>query len=156
MSGIGTEIRVFCYAILTGVLIVAVYLWIRVLRRLVAHRLWLINLEDACYWAGISVYTFVQIYHTSDGVLRWYIGLGIALGSIGMALLSAVFVRAYKKISTRICEKRVKRVRFSKGHALIWRSMSMVRDIEFTKIEPVHFSEMTRNTWDANPATENA
>ena len=104
MSGIGTEIRVFCYAILTGVLIVAVYLWIRVLRRLVAHRLWLIN------WAGISVYTFVQIYHTSDGVLRWYIGLGIALGSIGMALLSAVFVRAYKKISTRICEKRVKRV----------------------------------------------
>ena len=63
MSGIGTEIRVFCYAILTGVLIVAVYLWIRVLRRLVAHRLWLINLEDACYWAGISVYTFVQIYH---------------------------------------------------------------------------------------------
>ena len=50
MSGIGTEIRVFCYAILTGVLIVAVYLWIRVLRRLVAHRLWLINLEDACYW----------------------------------------------------------------------------------------------------------
>ena len=41
MSGIGTEIRVFCYAILTGVLIVAVYLWIRVLRRLVAHRLWL-------------------------------------------------------------------------------------------------------------------
>ncbi|MFR8289401.1 MAG: spore cortex biosynthesis protein YabQ [Coprococcus comes] len=62
MSGIGTEIRVFCYAILTGVLIVAVYLWIRVLRRLVAHRLWLINLEDACYWAGISVYTFAQIY----------------------------------------------------------------------------------------------
>ena len=46
MSGIGTEIRVFCYAILTGVLIVAVYLWIRVLRRLVAHRLWLINLEE--------------------------------------------------------------------------------------------------------------
>ena len=35
MSGIGIEIRVFCYAILTGVLIVAVYLWIRVLRRLV-------------------------------------------------------------------------------------------------------------------------
>lgn len=109
MSGIGTEIRVFCYAILTGVLIVAVYLWIRVLRRLVAHRLWLINLEDALL-GRISVYTFVQIYHTSDGVLRWYIGLGIALGSIGMALLSAVFVRAYKKISTRICEKRVKRV----------------------------------------------
>ena len=52
--------------------------------------------------AGISVYTFVQIYHTSDGVLRWYIGLGIALGSIGMALLSAVFVRAYKDFYTNL------------------------------------------------------
>mgnify|MGYP000823944317 CR=1 FL=1 len=61
MSGIGTEIRVFCYAILTGVLIVAVYLWIRVLRRLVAHRLWLINLEDACYWAGTVSYTHLTL-----------------------------------------------------------------------------------------------
>lgn len=110
MSGIGTEIRVFWYAILTGVLIVAVYLWIRVLRRLIAHRLWLVNLEDACYWFGIAVYTFVQIYHTSDGILRWYIGLGIVIGAAFMVLLSAVFVKAYRKIYTRICEKRVKRV----------------------------------------------
>ena len=102
MSGIGTEIRVFCYAILTGVLIVAVYLWIRVLRRLVAHRLWLINLEDACYWAGISVYTFVQIYHTSDGVLRWYIGLGIALGSIGMAAFSCLCKSLQKDFYTNL------------------------------------------------------
>lgn len=110
MSGIGTEIQIFWYAILTGILNVAVYLWIRVLRRLVAHKLWLVNLEDLCYWAGIAVYTFGQIYHTSDGILRWYIGLGIAIGAISMVLLSAVFVKAYKKISTRFCEKRVKSV----------------------------------------------
>lgn len=46
-------------------------------------------------------------------------------------------------------QKRVKRVSFSKGHALMWRSMSMVRDIEFTRIEPVHIGEMTRDTWNA-------
>lgn len=44
-------------------------------------------------------------------------------------------------------QKRVKRVSFSKGHAMIWRSMSMVRDIEFSRIEPVHLGEMTRDTW---------
>ena len=109
MSGIGTEIRVFCYAILTGVLIVAVYLWIRVLRRLVAHRLWLINLEDACYWAGISVYTFVQIYHTSDGVLRWYIGLGIALGSIGDGAAFSCLCKSLQKDFYTICEKKSKK-----------------------------------------------
>ena len=75
MSGIGTEIRVFCYAILTGVLIVAVYLWIRVLRRLVAHRLWLINLEDACYWAGISVIplcrSIIRVMVFCGGISDW-------------------------------------------------------------------------------------
>lgn len=44
-------------------------------------------------------------------------------------------------------QNRVKRVSFSKGHAIMWRSMSMVRDIEFTRIEPVHIGEMTRDTW---------
>jgi len=43
-------------------------------------------------------------------------------------------------------QKRVWRVRFSKGHALMWRNMRTVRDIEFTGIEPVHM-EMTRQTW---------
>ena len=47
--------------------------------------------------------------------------------------------------------KRVKIFSFSKGHALIWRDMSMVRDIEFTKIEPVHFGGMTRNSWSIPP-----
>ena len=42
-------------------------------------------------------------------------------------------------------QKRVRLVRFSKGHELMWRSMSKVRDIEFTRIEPVNIGEMTRN-----------
>lgn len=43
-------------------------------------------------------------------------------------------------------QKRVKRVRFSKGHAVMWRNMRMVRDIEFTGIEPVQM-EMTTQAW---------
>lgn len=53
-------------------------------------------------------------------------------------------------------QKRVKIFSFSKGHALIWRGMSMVRDIKFTKIEPVHFGEMTRNTWSNQSIEKNA
>lgn len=53
-------------------------------------------------------------------------------------------------------QRRVKRVRLTKGHALIWRGMSRVRDIEFTRIEPVNIGEMTRGSWQslapANPA----
>jgi hypothetical protein len=44
-------------------------------------------------------------------------------------------------------QERVKRVGFSKGHAIMWRSMSMVRDIEFTRMEPVQIGAMTRGLW---------
>lgn len=40
-------------------------------------------------------------------------------------------------------QKRVGSVRFTKGHAKIWRNMRMVRDVRFTSIEPVHIGEMT-------------
>lgn len=48
-----------------------------------------------------------------------------------------------------IWQKRVQRVRFSKGYALIWRDMSLVRDIEFTRVEPVLVGKMTSASWDA-------
>ncbi len=51
-------------------------------------------------------------------------------------------------------QKRVKLVSFSKGHAMIWRGMTMVRDIEFTRIEPVQIGEMTRHAWSAQSGAE--
>ncbi len=53
-------------------------------------------------------------------------------------------------------QNRVKRVSFSKGHAMMWRNMRMVRDIEFTKIEPVCMGEMTRDTWNAQSGVKHA
>lgn len=46
-------------------------------------------------------------------------------------------------------QRRVRQVRFTKGHALIWRDMAKVRDIEFTRIEPVSISKMTRSSWNS-------
>jgi len=40
-------------------------------------------------------------------------------------------------------QKKVKRVSFSKGHALIWRGMSRVRDIKFASVEHVQIGQMT-------------
>ncbi|MEA3411629.1 MAG: pyridoxamine 5'-phosphate oxidase family protein [Pseudomonadota bacterium] len=46
-----------------------------------------------------------------------------------------------------VWRKRVRPVSFSKGHELMWANMKMVREIEFSRIEPVHLGEMTRDTW---------
>ena len=50
-------------------------------------------------------------------------------------------------IEISLWQKRVKSVSFTRGHAMMWRSMSKVRDIEFTRIEPVQIGMMTRDTW---------
>ena len=44
-------------------------------------------------------------------------------------------------------QRRVRPVRWSRGHALIWRDMRKVRDIRFDRIEPVRIGAMTRDLW---------
>ena len=99
MLGIGKEFAVFLHAGLTGVLVVSVYLSLRVLRRLIKHTIWVINIEDAIFWITSSIYLFVQIYYTSSGVIRWYFVLGVVFGVLFMRILTAFAKKVHKKIS---------------------------------------------------------
>jgi hypothetical protein len=47
----------------------------------------------------------------------------------------------------QLWQRRVQRVRFTKGHAMMWAKMSMVREIEFIHMEPVQMGKMTENLW---------
>lgn len=46
-----------------------------------------------------------------------------------------------------VWRKRVKSVRFTKGHKLMWSEMNTVRVIWFDRIEPVHIGQMTHGLW---------
>lgn len=52
-------------------------------------------------------------------------------------------VRAATPAEMALWQRRVRSVRFTKGHQKMWRNMRMVRDVTFTGIEPVHLGEMT-------------
>lgn len=56
-------------------------------------------------------------------------------------------LRKATDIEVALWQKRVRAVSFTKGHAMIWRDMSMVRDIEFNRIEPVYIGKMTLDVW---------
>jgi len=56
-------------------------------------------------------------------------------------------LRDATETEVKLWQKRVKSVRFSKGHALMWRDMCRVRDIKFNRIESVELGEMTRESW---------
>ncbi len=45
----------------------------------------------------------------------------------------------------QLWQRRVGRVRFTKGHAMMWAKMRTVRDIEFSRVEPVHVGAMTKD-----------
>ncbi len=43
--------------------------------------------------------------------------------------------------------RRVKPLRFTKGHALMWAGMSVVRELEFTHAEPIQIGKTTAANW---------
>lgn len=98
MPGIREEMVVFLVAVVSGAVVRLTYQCIRCFRRIVAHRLAAIGAEDMIFWMGSAVYMFVQIYHTSDGSIRWYFVLGVALGTIFMT----VFLRGVQNLSEKI------------------------------------------------------
>lgn len=98
MPGIREEMMVFLAAVAAGGIVRLVYQCIRCFRRIVSHTLAAIGVEDMIFWLGSAVYMFVQIYHTSDGSIRWYFILGVALG----AVLMSVFLRSAEKLYKKI------------------------------------------------------
>ena len=89
---------VFLAAVVSGAIVRLVYQCIRCFRRIVSHTLAAIGAEDLIFWLGSAVYMFVQIYHTSDGSIRWYFILGVGLG----VSLMWVFLNREEKLFKKI------------------------------------------------------
>ena len=101
MPGIREEMMVFLAAVVSGAIVRLVYQCIRCFRRIVSHTLAAIGAEDLIFWLGSAVYLFVQIYHTSDGSIRWYFVLGVVLGVAFMWVFLDREEKLFKKIYGR-------------------------------------------------------
>ena len=101
MPEIREEIMIFFTAVLTGAVLRTAYRCVSCLREWIRHEPVAIELEDLFYWIAASIYFFVQIYHTSDGSIRWYFILGVVFGAILMSLIFFWAKKIHKKIYTR-------------------------------------------------------
>lgn len=90
------EVEVFLSAAFSGIFLFSVYAAVGMLRKLKKHPLWLINLEDVCYWSVVLGYLFVQIYHTNNGIIRGYYVLGVVFGCASMWKISRFFAKKWK------------------------------------------------------------
>ena len=101
MPGIEKEGIVFVEALLAGMIVLTSYTCIRKFRRVVKHNLFAVAVEDLVFWIGTAFYLFVQIYHTSDGGIRWYFVLGVVVGATVMLLLGKIEKNIHKKMYTK-------------------------------------------------------
>lgn len=98
MSGIKEEFLVFITALVTGGVLRTAYLCVDCLREIIPHRPKITAAEDILYWIGSALYVFVQIYHTSDGSVRWYFILGVVIGAVFVSMIIRKIKKIYKKI----------------------------------------------------------
>ena len=101
--GIQEEITVFVSACLSGIVVCAVYNAIRIFRRLLAHSLIWISIEDLLYWIWVGLYLFSEIQRTCSGRIRWYYAIGVALGGVlsGIPIENFIKKRIDKSSKTR-------------------------------------------------------
>lgn len=92
---------IFLLAVIAGAVVRLSYRCICCFRSIVRHSLYAVEIEDMLFWIGAAVYLFVQIYHTSDGSIRWYFILGVVLGVVLMSAFLGGLEKMYKKIYGR-------------------------------------------------------
>ena len=95
------ELIIFVLAIISGLIVRLVYRCISCFRQIVKHGYLAMGIEDVVFWVGVSVYLFVQIYHTSSGSIRWYFALGVVFGVFLMSLFLKKVEELFQKIYTR-------------------------------------------------------
>ena len=64
-AGIYEELALLCCFFLVGVFLAACYDVLRILRGIIPHGTFLINLEDLVYWIYVAVVVFVEIGRAS-------------------------------------------------------------------------------------------
>lgn len=114
MGSLKSEMLAFLVAIISGMIVRLGYQFLVCLRKIVKHKKTAINIEDFCFWILTAVFLFVQIYHTTNGMVRWFVVLGIVLGAFFLNIFLGKIEKRIEKnckndISENIAKKKKNR-----------------------------------------------
>lgn len=82
-------------AIGVGVWIPFGYDWLRILRRVISHKRWVVSLEDLLFWMVCAAGVFLWMYRVSNGGLRWFAVAGALAGMFFYKRLFSNFLVTY-------------------------------------------------------------
>lgn len=70
------------HAFLLGIYITFVYDLLRIIRRVIPHKNFVVSLEDLGFWGFCAVEVFLLMYRESNGSLRWFAVFGALVGML--------------------------------------------------------------------------
>ena len=76
------ELKYFKLCIFFGFFLLMTYDVFRILRRLIRHRDFIVTIEDIVYGIFIGIQIFLLNYENNNGVVRFFMFLGLIIGSI--------------------------------------------------------------------------
>ena len=91
------ETDVLLAAFLTGILLLLVYDFLRVLRRIIPHKMWVVGTEDLIFWVGSAAALFAMLYRENSGYIRGFVIGGVL---VGMFFYNLIFSASEKAFGT--------------------------------------------------------
>ena len=81
-QAIAGDVRFFFASVLLGVFAALAYDLLRVFRRFWRQSLFFVSFQDFVFWFLLGLSGFLLIYRYNDGVLRFFVLLGIGIGAL--------------------------------------------------------------------------
>ena len=79
---IAREAGLLACSFLFGIALMLLYDVVRIFRHMKKHGTFFLAAEDILYWLICSVGIFAMLYQENDGLLRWFVLGGVALGML--------------------------------------------------------------------------
>lgn len=96
MSGtIITEWHFWMASIITGVIMTFAYDILRLLRRIIRHNRFFVDMEDLLFWAACFFTSFTLLYYGNNGVIRFAAVMGAGIGMLAYTLTVGRFFVKY-------------------------------------------------------------
>ena len=107
------EADVLLAAFLTGALLLFIYDVLRIVRKIVPHKMWLVGVEDLLFWIGSALALFAMLYRENSGYIRGFVIGGVLVGM----LLYNLFLSAWIVAGSVFL---LKKILFVLSRPLVW------------------------------------
>lgn len=102
---IAREGSLLLVSLLFGMVLMLLYDILRIIRHMWKHGTFLLAAEDILYWLFCAVGIFAMLYRENDGLLRWFVLGGVAMGMLfENSCISPRVVGLFVKL-LRICQR---------------------------------------------------